>query len=284
MSGFADISSAYSQFHAAGNWDNVNYGLIYTCNAGWIDLGHLNPNSSRKLIGASNLWARIKVDGPRALKRDCTADGRLRKYEVGGLGYYAVNEYFCNREPYFTFRDGQNGFLVKYRQDHGGYPGKPGVERHYVVRQNLTQAQRKSVALSIFMDVSRGFEWFQRFAGLNGLITDSGHSQEDFVSNLIGFYIAVGELSKSDAIRIAHPVGQATAEAVWRSNGPVGDSKNYSFRPHLLETGRNDASLRQCIDECAGQLRQFPSEFQTIQPLDQGAFFQEVDSGPTFRF
>jgi hypothetical protein len=24
------------------------YGLIYTCNCGWIDLGHLNPENKRK--------------------------------------------------------------------------------------------------------------------------------------------------------------------------------------------------------------------------------------------
>ena len=37
------------------------YGLIYTCNCGWIDLGHLNPENKRKEIGATNLWKQINA-------------------------------------------------------------------------------------------------------------------------------------------------------------------------------------------------------------------------------
>lgn len=35
---------------------SLSKGLIYTCNAGWIDLGHLNPCGSGREIGAANLW------------------------------------------------------------------------------------------------------------------------------------------------------------------------------------------------------------------------------------
>jgi hypothetical protein len=32
-------------------------GLIYTCNCGWLDLGHLSsPQEPRIEIGATNLW------------------------------------------------------------------------------------------------------------------------------------------------------------------------------------------------------------------------------------
>ncbi len=37
------------------NWMK-KYWLLYTCNAGWLDLGHLDPNNTRPEIGAANLW------------------------------------------------------------------------------------------------------------------------------------------------------------------------------------------------------------------------------------
>ena len=226
MSEFDDIKTAYDTFAASGDWGTVTYGLIYTCNAGWLDLGHLNPHSTRPMIGAANLWAAIRAEGLPA------------------------------------FRDNQRGFLVRFRMDHGGIPGRPGVERHYVVKFGLTDGQKRSAALSIFMDVSIHFEGFQGYA----FWKDSNFSQEDLVSNLIGFYIAVGAMTKAEAIRIAHPVSRTTAEAMWHRHGAVGATKNRTFRPHILETGRDDPILQQCIDECAGQPRAFPSQFQTIPP------------------
>ncbi|WP_282177398.1 hypothetical protein [Vibrio nereis] len=44
------------------NWSK-KYGLLYTCRAGWLDLGHLDPTSNRKEIGAQNLWNKICNEG-----------------------------------------------------------------------------------------------------------------------------------------------------------------------------------------------------------------------------
>jgi len=33
--------------------------LIYTCNCGWIDLGHINDTSEREFVGPKNLWKQI---------------------------------------------------------------------------------------------------------------------------------------------------------------------------------------------------------------------------------
>lgn len=284
MSEFADIKRAYDAYSTSGSWANVNYGLIYTCNAGWLDLGHLNPYNKRALIGAANLWASVKNGGVPALRRNCTFDGQARSFEYGGLIGYWYNQRSCKNEPYFLFPDNQKGYLVRYRQDHGGIPGKLGVERHYVVKIGLTQAQKKSVALSIFMDVSHGFERLQKNLGMWDLFTDSGYSQEDLVSNLIGFYIAVGELTKEEAIRIAHPVSQTSAESIWKRNGSVGSHKNREFKPDLLETHRNDPKLQICIDECLAQPRKFPKELQTIRPAKEGQLFQQVRGGSALKF
>ena len=32
------------------------FGIIYTCNCGWLDLGHLYTRSSRPGVGAASLW------------------------------------------------------------------------------------------------------------------------------------------------------------------------------------------------------------------------------------
>ncbi len=57
MSTIDSIKEAYHKFRVNGSWENVKHGLIYTCNGGWIDLGHLNPTSSRPTIGASKSMA-----------------------------------------------------------------------------------------------------------------------------------------------------------------------------------------------------------------------------------
>ena len=67
---------------------------------------------------------------------------------------------------------------------------KAGVLKKYDVKKGLNDSQKKSVALSIFLDVSHAFENLQS-NWLFRLVTDSGYSAEDLVSNLIGFYRAV---------------------------------------------------------------------------------------------
>ena len=98
------------------------------------------------------------------------------------------------------------------------------------------------------------------------------------MSNLIGFYIAVGEVTKEEAIRLAHPVSRATAEAIWNQQGAVGSNKNRTFHPQFLE-GSAQTVLG---DECAGQPKQFPAQFQRIKPAQEGQWYQSMAPGPTF--
>ena len=49
----------------------AKYGLVYTCNCGWVDLGHLTPTNPRKEIGAANLWKQIVDEGKAVLKSEC---------------------------------------------------------------------------------------------------------------------------------------------------------------------------------------------------------------------
>ena len=65
MSTFGDIKTGYERLKGA-----KNYGLIYTCNCGWLDLGHLNPDSNNSIIGAANLWSQVSIVArPRVWKK-----------------------------------------------------------------------------------------------------------------------------------------------------------------------------------------------------------------------
>jgi hypothetical protein len=54
---------------------NRQYGLVYTCNLGWLDLGHMNPREVHANAGAAALWRQIQSGG-RTLRRH-GADGRM---------------------------------------------------------------------------------------------------------------------------------------------------------------------------------------------------------------
>lgn len=224
------------------NWSKKS-GLIYTCNAGWIDLGHLNPHNARPEIGAGNLWKNIIRGGkPVASYQD--------------------------KEKDFTFRDGSTGFALVYRQDHAGYPFKPGREGKYIVKKSLNILQKKQVALSIFMEVSTLFEEFQKMLGSIRL-TDSGFSQEDLVSNLIGFYIGIGDVTQVAALKACKPVSDRTARKIWDSEGAVGENKNKAWSPKYASNTGYDTKY-QCVDECGSSPRTFPRIFQSIQPIAKG--------------
>jgi len=254
MTGYSDIARAYDAYARLGRWDQVDSGLIYTCNAGWVDLGHMRTTNPRRTIGASNLWAQIDAEGPA-----------------------------LHREVCYRFPDGQTGFEVIYRQDHENFPGRPGSGGRFIAKHGMTSRQKRSVALSIFMDVSRRFEWFQRILSLNDFVlTNSGHSEEDLVSNLLGFYIAVGELSKAEVMRLVHPTSRETAEHVWRVSGAVGDNKNRTWQPNIHDTGFNNDVAQICQDDCLAQPKEFPAVFQSIQPIDEGSTYVRLSTMGNF--
>ncbi len=248
-------------------------GLIYTCNCGWIDLGHLNPENARMEIGAANLWKQMLSEGPAAVDFPC---GPAPSHgPAATVAHYLVMPGRCDQDPYYKFSDGSTGFKVHYRQDHAGYPTKPGREGRYIVRHGLTTEQKKSVALAIFMEVSHRFEDLQSYFGL---ITDSGYSQEDLVSNLIGFYIGIGELSRQDALSACHPVSDETAYAIWDGEGAVGSNKNPRWDPSFAKRTDHESETA-CIDECATQPKAFPAIFQRIKPAIKGLWHVEIPAG-----
>jgi len=289
MSGFGDIARAYGQYKQDGSWENVRRGLIYTCNAGWIDLGHADPRNSDSLIGARNLWSNVRADGPAySTESYCVQPGPAPfggpVQPAGCSPFTGAGSLLPTGPTVFRFPNGQAGYLVRFRQQHGRSYAHLGYEGRYLVSFGLTEEQKKSVALSIFMNVSEAFEWTQRILGLGGMLTNSGHSQEDLVSDLIGFYIGIGELTHSEAITLCHPVSHEAAEQIWNTGGAVGDQKNTSWSPAYEATGYNDHSAKMCRDACAGQPGTFPAEFRRITPAKHGQTFIKLGRGNMFRW
>ena len=126
-------------------------------------------------------------------------------------------------------------------------------------------ADKKSIALTIFIDVSKEFETMQG-NWLFSKFTNSSFSAEDLVSNLIGFYRAV-EPNK-EYISICEPVSKNIALAIWDKYGAVGDNKNTTTIPYIypLPSSSSSTPLRTPL----------PLFFNSITPVKQGVLFSEA--------
>jgi hypothetical protein len=255
-----------------GVWTR-RFGLVYTCNAGWLDLGHLNPESTRAEIGAANLWRQVAAEGAPMLDPRCAPPPPLGGL-LGAAHHALVKPDTCETDPLYRFSGGATGYPVRSRQDSGSLPGRPGKEGRFVIKRGLSLSEKRSVALAIFVEISLKFENLQVFAEWLG-IGQSGFSQEDLVSNLIGFYIGVGEITQFAALRACHPVSAKAAYEIWDREGPVGANKNRSFTPKLAQrTGNEVRGL--CQDECRLQPRKLPRVFTTIRPAIKGILFRDL--------
>lgn len=209
--------------------------LIYTCNCGWIDIGHLVSveKPANRHASASYLWKDV------SLERGLQVPGRPDHH------------------------------LVMYRQGMRKFGLSRDFTKFYFIRKGLPLAAQRSVALAIFKEVSMGFEDVQ--ASLSAF-TDSGFSEEDLVSNLLGFYVAV--LGNVDWRNHCKPVSAEASRVVWDTLGPVGSRKNRQFVPKL-----------HACDECKTKHHitqpQFPPIFSSIRPAQQGAdFFEATEATP----
>lgn len=188
--------------------------LIYTCNCGWVDKGHANSKSPRPHVGAASLWQQIT-----------SKSGAKTKW------------------PF-------EGYQVIYRQDMMKWGVGAAWTGNYLVAQNLTHSQMESVALAIFLEVSFGFEAMQWWTGAPG----SSFSEEDLVSNLLGFYAVVRP--GLDIMKLCEPVSAEASFKVWDAAGGLGKNKTIEpvFHP---------------CDECTHEPK-FPAAFRQIAPVPKG--------------
>lgn len=168
-------------------------------------------------------------------------------------------------------RGGNNQYFeVNYYQDMKksiyGINAVTGIYRRFLVRRGLNDRDLKGVALSIFMGTSRQFETLQDFWPYV-LVTDSGFSAEDLVSNLFGFYQAVDCTDYTPLLDICP---KEKAYCIWDYYGPVGEFKNKSVLP-LIFPDPIDKKVKH--QPYPGHL---PAFMNTIKPVANPEWIREI--------
>lgn len=130
--------------------------------------------------------------------------------ESSGQEHYVVTYSQSMSDPYQIVRMGK---FIRWR-----------------IKRGRPHHERQSIALAMMMTLARKFEAFQGTFPVN-LVTDSGFSGEDLVSDLLGFYRAV---SLQNPFPMLRPVSKEEALKRWDYYGPIGMHKNDSFRPLLF--------------------------------------------------
>jgi hypothetical protein len=160
---------------------------------------------------------------------------------------------------------GEQGFFrIRYKQMMGNKYVKFGVQKEYDIKKKIDINEKKSVALSIFLNVSHAFESMQSRWPFR-LATNSGYSAEDLVSNLIGFYRAINP--NISYVQILQPVSKDLALQIWDNYGAVGSIKNYTPTPFIYP-----------IPPAHGwpMCGILPPALNTIKPATPGVLFKEV--------
>jgi LysM domain len=180
---------------------------------------------------AARLWHRINTE---------TGEGR-----VGGLWY-----------------------RVDFEESMAKWGLRDSAKGSFAVRRGLSRQEKESVALGILLNVSDRFEKLQGGFPYR-LVTDSGYSAEDLVSNLVGFYRAVRP--GFPYIKECRPVSKAAAEDVWKRNGAVGALKNPFAGPFLFP-------CTECPGGPHGPISaMLPNFLSLVEPVPPGELYQPWD-------
>ncbi|MBN8641151.1 MAG: hypothetical protein J0L86_04995 [Flavobacteriales bacterium] len=204
--------------------------IFFAKNYGWVDKTHAFTETTRKdpHIGVQNLWRQIMNEPSK---------------EKLHMGCYSVT----------------------YKQDilKGGM--SIGVERQYAISAGLSLEEKKSVALTIFQDVSFQFEKLQSLHPTSS----SSFEPADLPSNMLNFYRIVQSGMNTTKIKnLIQPLDAITSLIIYRSYpGTFTDKKfkNLSFTPLFFKTNftLNNFSI--------------PKELKSIKPAEKGKNLFLVD-------
>ncbi|MDC9597119.1 hypothetical protein [Xenorhabdus anantnagensis] len=122
-------------------------------------------------------------------------------------------------------------FIVRYVQYMGrGRSLGTSIKTRWRVRRGLSLYDKKRVALTIMIYTTHSFESYQDSFPFT-LISDSGYSGEDLLSNLFGFYQAINGINYLPQVGV---VSKEKAYKRWDYYGAIGKYKNKSFKPLLF--------------------------------------------------
>lgn len=137
---------------------------------------------------------------------------------------------------------GKEFYDVRYSQGMTSPFGllRSGKMMTWRIRRGRPYWEQKSIALAMMMGMAHRFEAFQG-SFPNNLMTDSGFSGEDLVSDLLGFYRAV---LVQNAFGMLRPVSKEEALKRWDYYGKIGNWKNKTFQPLLFPDPERFPHLR----------------------------------------
>ncbi|RRZ88974.1 hypothetical protein [Erwinia sp. 198] len=130
--------------------------------------------------------------------------------EASGQAYYDVTYSQSMRSYIFNTKTGK---FITWRIKHG--------HSHH---------ERQSIALGMMVSLVQKFEGLQASFPLN-MVTDSGFSGEDLVSDLLGFYRVISDHNVFTCLK---PVSKKEALKRWDHYGKIGAWKNRGFTPILF--------------------------------------------------
>lgn len=146
--------------------------------------------------------------------------------------------------------------LVTYGQAQRKFGIVDKISKTYVVKKNISQEEKESVALTIFLEISRKFEEHQE---LTDFITGSSYDEADLFSNIIGFYRAVRGYSLEAVKDYLDPLWPDSSLAIYKQQKI---DKNDQIGKILIHN-ENDSTYTQ----------KYPYPFNQIKTIRKGKFY-----------
>lgn len=165
---------------------------------------------------------------------------------------------------------GRNGYRLIASMKHGKFGITDGVATAAFVKKGLSLDERESVALAVLNNLTVRFEamqanWYYQF------LTTSGFSEEDFPSNLLGFYQKVRSISRDQVERECVVLTTKQSLAVWDETGgtkmyrPKWVANHWVPRYHH----KDSKTARRCCSEKKAA-KTWPAMFDGIAPAKKG--------------
>jgi len=151
--------------------------------------------------------------------------------------------------------------IVHYQQVQAKFWIHDAIGKTYIIKTWTTKEEKESIALTIFLDVSRQFEWHQK---TTDRLTGSSYSQEDLFSNMIWFYRAVRGYSLPDIKKTLHPIGADASSKMYDLHGIGKNETIGKIIKYQTQEQEDSANIEIC---------KYPYPFNQIKTIRKWKFY-----------